>query len=406
MLSDLDFFASIDVGSSKIAILIANIEDNKFHVLGHASSPSLGVKNGVIVNVENAAQAIQNVINKVNKNCKHKPKFIDINVSDLHLSSRNQNRPISFNGREKTITQDDVLHAIQNSSAGALATNKKNLEPIVNHFTVDEQIEASPIGMEAAVLGAQVHLISVSNQAINNISHSLRASDLGVDKIILDSIASSAVCVSQDDKNTGVCLLDIGAGVTKLSVFVKGGVVFNQVFDIGGNTITHCIAQAYDISFDEAENLKKTYGTLQTDSTIKDQLIKFKKTGSTEDHYLSLRELISVIEKSYKEICTMVKRSLKNEKLDRTIKSGFIVLGGASKIKYCENFLLKEFRARSRMAKINRDLVSGDEKVLTNSAYFSALGLLACNTPKSYLQEPERLQKSGLFGTMQELFKL
>jgi cell division protein FtsA len=406
VLSDLDFFASVDVGSSKIAVLIANIEDNKFHVIGHASGPSSGVKNGAIVNVEGAAKAIQNVIDKVNKNCKHKPKFIDINVTDLHLSSRNQNRPISFNGRTKIITQEDTLQAIQNSSAGALASNKKNLDPIVNHFTVDEQIENSPIGMEAAVLGAEVHLISVSNQAINNISHSLRASDLGVDKIILDPIASSMVCVSQDDKNTGVCLLDIGAGTSKLSVFVKGGVVFNQVFDIGGNTITQCIAQAYDTSFDDAEELKKTYGTLQTDSTIKDRLIKFKKIGSTEDHYLSLHELILVIEKPYKEICTMVKRSLKKEKLDRAIKSGFILLGGACKIKYCENFLLKEFRARSRMAKINEDLVSGDMKILNNLSYFSALGLLACNTPKSYLQEPEQLQKSGLFGTMQELFKL
>lgn len=405
-MSDLDFFASIDVGSSKIAILIADIEDNKFHVLGHATGDSAGVKNGVIVDVESAAQAIRQVINKLNKNCKHKPKFIDINVSDLHLSSRNQNRPISFNGKTKTITQADVLQAIQNSSAGAMATNKKNLEPIVNNFTIDEQVETFPIGMEAAVLGAQVHLISVSNQAINNISHSLLASDLGVDKIILDSIASSAVCINQDDKDKGVCLLDIGAGVSNLSVFIKGGVVFNQIFDMGGNAITDRIAQAYDTSFDEAERLKTTYGTLQLDSLIKDRLVKFEQIGSTEDRYLSLRELISVIEKSYKEICTLVKRSLKNEKLDRSIKSGFVVIGGASKIKHLESFLLKEFRARTRIAKINRALVSGDEKILTNTSYFSALGLLTCNTPKSYLQEPEQVQKGGLLGTMQELFKL
>ena len=113
-----------------------------------------------------------------------------------------------------------------------------------------------------------------------------------------------------------------------------------------------------------------------------------------------------MIEKSYKEICTLIKRSLKSEKLDRAIKGGFVVIGGASKIKHCENFLLKEFRSRSKIATINRDLVSGNENILTNTTYFSALGLLICNTPKTYLQEPDQVQKGGLFGTMQELFKL
>lgn len=405
-MSNLDFFASIDVGTSKIAVLIADIENNKFHVIGHAIGPSSGVKNGVIVDVDSASQAIRKVVDKVNKKCRRKPKFIDINVSDLHLSSSNQNRPISFNGKRKIITKEDVFQAIQNSSAGTVATNKKNLEVIVNNFTVDDQIETSPIGMEAEVLGAQVHLASVSNQAINNISHSLIPSDLGADKIILDSIASSAVCINQEDKDNGVCLLDIGAGVTNISVFVKGGVVFSQVFNMGGNRVTNHIAQAYNTSFDEAERLKIDYGMMQLDSTIQDRLIRFEQIDSIEEHYLSLHELIMVIEKPYKEICTLVKKRLKSEKLDRSLKAGLVVIGGASKIEHCEAFLLKEFRARTRVAKINRELVSGNEKILTDISYFSALGLLACNTPKSYLQEPEQVQKGGLFGTMQELFKL
>ncbi len=403
---NLDFFASIDVGSSKIVALIADIEDNKFHVLGHATGPSLGVKNGVIVDVDSASQAIKKVIDKVNKKCNRKPKFIDINVSDLQLSTSNQNRPISFNGKTKTVTKVDVLQAIQNSSAGVMSANKKELDPVVNNFTINDEVETLPIGMEAALLGAQVHLTSVSNQAINNISQSLLLSDLGVDKIILDSIASSSVCITQEDKDRGVCLLDMGAGVSNISVFAKGGIVFSQVFNAGGNSVTNNIAQSYNTTFDEAERLKISYGMAQLDSITKDQLIKFEQIGSVEDHYLSLHELISVIEKSYKEICTLIKRSLKSEKLDRAIKGGFVVIGGASKIIHCENFLLKEFRSRSRIATINRDLVSGNENILTNTTYFSALGLLICNTPKTYLQEPDQVQKGGLFGTMQELFKL
>jgi cell division protein FtsA len=198
----------------------------------------------------------------------------------------------------------------------------------------------------------------------------------------------------------------MGAGVTNISVFVKGGVVFSQVFNVGGNMVTNYIAQAYNTSFDEAERLKIEYGMAQLDLTTRDCLIKFEQIDSVEEHYLSLHELIMVIEKPYKEICTLVKKRLKSERLDRSLKSGLVVIGGASKIERCEAFLLKEFRLRTRVAKINRDLVSGNEKVLTDIAYFSALGLLSCNAPKSYLQESEQVQKSGLFGTMQELFKL
>ena len=145
---------------------------------------------------------------------------------------------------------------------------------------------------------------------------------------------------------------------------------------------------------------------IQLDSITKDQLIKFEQIGSVEARYLSLHELILVIEKSYKEICTLVKRSLKSEKLDRAIKEGFVVIGGASKIKYCESFLIKEFRSRSKIATINRDLVSGNENILTNTDYFSALGLLTCNIPDSYLQESDQVQKGGLFGTMKDIFSL
>lgn len=405
-MSDRDFFASIDVGSSKIVALIADFEDNKFHVLGHATGPSLGVKNGIIVDVDSASQAIKQVVDKANKKCNRKPKFVNINVSDSNLRTNNQNRPISFNGNTKVITKKDVEQAIQNSSAGIMSANKKELDPIVNNFTINDEVEMLPIGMEAVFLGAQVHLTSVSNQAINNISQSLISSDLGVDKIILDSIASSSICITQEDKDRGVCLLDIGAGVSNISVFAKGGIVFSQVFNAGGNSVTNNIAQSYNTTFDEAERLKISFGMIQLDSITKDQLIKFEQIGSVEARYLSLHELISVIEKSYKEICTLVKRSLKSEKLDRAIKEGFVVIGGASKIKYCESFLIKEFRSRSKIATINRDLVSGNENILTNTDYFSALGLLTCNIPDSYLQESDQVQKGGLFGTMKDIFSL
>jgi len=400
-----EFYASIDIGTSKIAILVANIEEEKFHVIGYLCKESKGVKDGKIINIESVAATIVKMIKKVAKNCNHKPNVVNVNVSDLHLNTTNQNRQISFGGRSKVITKSDVIEAIQNSSAGAVASNKKKLKAVVNNFTVDDQVVDYPIGMKAEVLGAEVHMASVSNQSLNNIKKCLDECDIGTDHIILDSIASSTVCITQDDKDKGVCLLDIGAGVSNISVFSKGGVVFSHVFKIGGNSITENIAQVFNTSFAEAERLKLRYGSAIVESTLADRLIEFEQLEVADVCYLSLHELISVLESSYKEICTLVKRTLKTQKLDRALKSGYVIIGGASKIPQCEKLLLREFRVRTKVATINSDLVSGDEKVLNDINYFSAFGLLTFNKSEFYLQEEERVQK-GKWDRFKDLIDL
>lgn len=400
-----EFYASIDIGTSKISMLVADIEEEKFHAVGYLRKDSKGVKDGKITNIESVSKIIAELIKEFDKDYKKGIKFVNVNISDLHLNTSNQNRQISFGGRSKVITKSDVIEAIQNSSAGAVASNKKKLKAVVNNFTVDDQVVDYPIGMKAEVLGVEVHMASVSNQSLNNIKKCLDECNIGTDHVILDSIASSTVCITQDDKDKGVCLLDIGAGVSNISVFSKGGVVFSHVFKIGGNSITENIAQVFNTSFAEAERLKLRYGSAILESTLADRLIEFEQLEVADACYLSLHELIFVLESSYKEICTLVKRTLKTQKLDRALKSGFVIMGGASKIPQCETLLLREFRVRTKVATINSDLVSGDEKVLNDMDYFSAFGLLTFNKSEFYLQEEERVQK-GKWDRFKDLIDL
>jgi cell division protein FtsA len=404
-MSNSDIFASIDIGSSKIVMLIANFEEEKYHAIGSLSRASQGVQDGKIVNLESVAKIIKEMLQEAKKKYNQGIRFVNINISDLHLITSNQNRQISFNGKSKVITKADVIQAIQNSTAGAVAANKTKLSAIVNNFTVDDKMVDYPIGMKAEVLGVEVHLSTVSNQSLNNIKHCLDVCDIGTDNIVLDSIASGAVCVSQEDKDAGVCLLDLGAAVSNLSVFSKGGVAFSQVFKIGGNTVTDNISQAFNTSFEEAERLKLDYGMVQPDSTLKDGLIEFDQIDSKESHYLSRHELIKVIEDVYQEIASLIKKSLKNEKLDRALKSGFLIIGGASKIENCEGFLLKQFKTRTKIAKLNRDLVSGNESLLNDINYYSAFGLLTFNGVEFYLEEVEPV-KDGKWDGFKKIFDL
>jgi cell division protein FtsA len=255
-------------------------------------------------------------------------------------------------------------------------------------------------------LGVDVHLLSVSNQAFTSVINCLNSCELGVDKIVLDSIASSKVCITQEQKNDGVCLLDIGSSISNISVFSKGVTNYSKVFKFGGNTVTEHISQAYNTSFEEAERLKLKYAVLDPKSTLKDCLIEFQQMGSNELHYLSLYELITVVESSYKILCSLIKKNLKAKKLDRALKAGIAIIGGASKIENCEHFFLKEFRMRTKIATINRDLVSGNEELLADISYLSAFGLLTYNTSEAYLQATEQVQNNGVLGTIKKILEL
>ncbi len=404
-MSNNDVYASIDIGSSKIVMLIAEDEEGKYHIIGNLIEASQGVQNGKIVNIDSVANIIKEMIQEIEKKYSQGIKFVNVNVSDLHLTTHNQNQQISFNDRSKVITKEDVARAIQNSSARTLAANEAKLTSIVNHFTVDDKRVDYPIGIKAEILGVEVQVAIVLSQSIDNIKHCLDACDISTDSIVLNSIASSAVCVSQEDKDAGVCLLDIGAAVSSISVFSKGGVAFSQIIKLGGNTVTNNIAQVFNTSFEEAERLKLTYGMLLPDATHKDGLIEFRQINANQAYYLSRHELINVIEDTYQEITDLIKKSLKGKKLDRGLKSGFLIVGGASKIENCESFLLKQFKIRTKIAKVNRELISGNETLLNNVDYFSALGLLTFNNTEPYLEEIEP-EKEGRWVGLKKMLDL
>jgi len=401
-------FASIDVGTSKTVVLIADIKDEKIHVFGQGVVPSTGVKNSSIKDVKAVAEVISKAVDLACRSCNQKIHNAKVNISDLHLSTTNQYRQISITSKNNIITEKDIQKAIVNASAAPTLSNKNFLNKTVNHFTLDENptIIDNPLGLEATLLWAQVHLLAVSNQAISNVEHSMSQSELAVDEMVLDSVASSAVCISDEDKEQGVCLLDIGAGTSNLSVFTQGGITYSHVFNMGGNMVTERIADAFGMTFEEAENLKVKHGYAQLKSTPKDQLVAISQPGVKDRRFISLHDLTTIIEKSYLEIGKLIKQDLTSNKLNRSIRSGFVITGGGSKIKNCEQLLFKAFGLRTRLAIVNRELITAKETILNNPIYFSALGLLAHDSSVEYLdQNQQQEQNAGLGGKIKSLFE-
>jgi len=230
--------------------------------------------------------------------------------------------------------------------------------------------------MEAEVLESKVHIVTVSSSSIRNIERCLEQSELEVDKIVLNSIAKSNAILTQEDKDSGVCLVDIGAGVTSYSVFSEEGIVRSGVIAFGGDEVTQEIAYAFDTSLEEAKRLKEYYGSAKSSTISEEKFVDFIQATNKDEHQLSSLELSEVVETVYREIFTLLKNELKHHNLDGIIKSGFVLCGGASKIDSIEELVRDFFSKRVKIGQIQRSRISGLEAILTDYKFTGNIGLL------------------------------
>ena len=407
--------ASIDIGSSKIIVLIASVDDSgKFTVIGHAIGNSAGVTKGIIDNVEQASQAINQVVQDAYSSCDI-DQFLNVstNISDPHLTVINRSGSTYIPTKE--IRDKDIEISVKNACGIPTPANKQVISSVINHFTLDKDsvthpgvVTKHPIGQTATNLEVNMHIVTVSNQCVNAIEQSIRGSGFGLNNIVLNSMASSEIYITQDEKDSGVCLVDIGAGVTNLSVFTKGGITYSAVIQNGGDQITQDISDAFDASFEEAERLKLEYGNAQVKSIREDKLVPFQQIDDDDpdqsERYLSQQSLVEVIEQSYSTIFSSIKKVLQSQKLDRSLKSGFVLTGGATKIKGCDMLMLSCVTVRTKLGRVNVDKITTKklqfEGGLKDPAYACALGLLLFDPDESDIRKEQSSNKSNIFGTI------
>jgi len=368
-----NFVASIDIGTEKIALLAADIEDaGHLRIVAHNFCSSDGVKKGSLSSIDSLARAISRLIEQTQKDFGYKVELAHINISDTHLTCADGKGKVSIND---TVTLKDLDSVLESAMAKSTPTNKEKLHIIKKKFTINENIVVdNPIDMEAEVLESTVHIVTVSSSSIRNIERCLEQSDLRAQKIVLNSIAKSHAVLSQDDKDSGVCLVDIGAGVTSYSVFNEEGIIRSGVIALGGDEITQEIADAFDTSLEEAKRLKENYGVAKASTLKEDKFIYFIQ--DEEECQLSSLELSEVIESAYREIFTLLNNELKYHNLDGIIKSGFVLCGGGAQINSILELVRDFFSKRVKIGQIQRSKVSGLETILTDYRYTGAIGLL------------------------------
>ena len=369
------FVASIDIGTEKIALLVAEREDDDhLRIIGHNICPSRGVRRGSIFSIDSLSREISKLIKKTEESFGIDLALFRVNISDTHLTCIDGKGKVPVN---EFVSTEDLDAVLESAMAISTPTNKEKLHIIKKKFTINETVVVDdPMDMEAQVLESKVHIITVSSSSVRNVENCIKQSELEVDKIVLNSVAKSQALLSQEDKNSGVCLLDIGAGVTSYSVYREEGIVQSGIIAMGGDEVTQSIAYAFDTSLEEAKRLKENYGVAKTLPQSDDKFIDFIQANNKEERQLSSLDLSEVIEESYREIFEELKNELKHRNLDTIIRSGFVLCGGGSEIGSIEELVRDFFSKRVKLGKIQRSRISGLEAILTDYRYTGSIGLL------------------------------
>ena len=369
------FVASIDIGTEKIALLVAEREDDDhLRIIGHNICPSRGVRRGSIFSIDSLSREISKLIKKTEESFGIDLALFRVNISDTHLTCIDGKGKVPVN---EFVSTEDLDAVLESAMAISTPTNKEKLHIIKKKFTINETVVVDdPMDMEAQVLESKVHIITVSSSSVRNVENCLKQSELEVDKIVLNSVAKSQALLSQEDKNSGVCLLDIGAGVTSYSVYREEGIVQSGIIAMGGDEVTQSIAYAFDTSLEEAKRLKENYGVAKTLPQSDDKFIDFIQANNKEERQLSSLDLSEVIEESYRAIFEELKNELKHRNLDTIIRSGFVLCGGGSEIGSIEELVRDFFSKRVKLGKIQRSRISGLEAILTDYRYTGSIGLL------------------------------
>ena len=398
MVAGNDFIASIDIGTDKIVVLVAEREGDRLRVIGQGMCPSAGVKKGLVDAIEPLSRTISKAVQQARKSSSVDLATVRVNLSDIHLSS--------FEGYGKVpiidvVTNMDVNKVLDSAQAYTMPTNKERLHVFKKKFTINESVKVdNPVEMEADVLESHVHIITVSSSSMRNIEYTLKQCDLNMEFLVLDSIASSEAIITQEENDNGVCLVDIGAGMTNFSVFHQGGIIYSGIVALGGNHVTEEIAFAYGTSFNEAQRLKEVYGCAKASLISNDEFVEFTQTSNRHPHQLSSHTLAEVIEEAYLDIFSLLKNNLHHKGIDKNLKSGLVLCGGGSRISGCEEFVRGFMSKRVKLSSIKRHNFTAPESIFDDYRYVSAIGLLMYK--EDVPQEELVKARSGTFGKIKD----
>ncbi len=400
-----NLLVALDIGTSKVVAIVGEETNNgTVDVIGIGHHPSRGLKKGVVVNIEATVNSIQRAIEEAELMAGCEIRSVIAGIAGSHIRSLNSHGIVAI--REHEVTEADVERVIDAARAVAIPTDQKILHIIPQSFAIDDQQGIrEPIGMSGVRLETKVHIVTGAVSAAQNIVKCVRRCGLEVDDIVLEQLASAHAVLTEDEKELGVCLVDIGGGTTDIIIFTDGAIRHTCVIPIAGDQVTNDIAMALRTPTQCAEQLKKQYGCALSELVQENDIIDVTTVGDRPTRQLTRKALTEVIEPRYEELFTLIKHEIMRSGFEDFIASGIVLTGGSARIQGATELAEEIFHMPVRIG--YPQYVSGLTDVVSNPMYSTGVGLLLHAQAQMNKQRPTFWGRHGqsIWRRMQSWFQ-
>ncbi|WP_198314463.1 cell division protein FtsA [Chitinibacter sp. FCG-7] len=401
-----NLIVGLDIGTSKVVAVVADVtEDGSLNVVGMGSASSKGLKRGVVVDIEKTVGAIQAALGEAELMADCKISEVYTGIAGSHIKSLNSHGMVAI--KDKEVTQADIDRVIETASAVNIPADHQVLHILSQEYVIDGQEDVKePLGMSGVRLEVRVHIVSGAVSAVQNITKCVRRCGLEIAEVVLQPLASAHAVLTDDERDLGVCLVDIGGGTTDMAVFINGAIRHTAVIPIAGDQITNDIAMALRTPTGEAENIKIQHGVALRHMTDPQTMIEVPGVGERGARQMSRHTLAEVIEPRVEELYSFVQAELRRVNLEDRLSSGIVITGGASLMPGMTELAEEIFHMPVRLG-LPR-YVGGLAEVVKNPRYSTAVGLLLV-ARQQMQKSPGQRGKDGsigdIFGRMKSWFQ-
>jgi cell division protein FtsA len=364
----------LDIGTSKVVAIVGEISaEGEIEIVGIGSHRSSGLKKGVVVNIESTVQSIQRAIEEAELMAGCQIHSVYAGIAGSHIRSMNSHGIVAIKDRE--VRNQDVDRVIDAAQAVAIPADQKILHILPQEFLIDEQEGVKePLGMSGVRLEAKVHLVTGAVNAAQNIEKCIRRCGLEVEDIILEQLASSYSVLTDDEKELGVCMVDIGGGTTDIAIFTEGSIRHTGVIPIAGDQVTNDIAMALRTPTPHAEDIKIKYACALAKMAGVEETIKVPSVGDRDPRDLSRQALAEVVEPRYDELFTLVQAELRRSGFEDLCAAGIVLTGGTAKMEGVVHLAEEIFHMPVRLGTPQN--IRGLTDIVNNPIYSTGVGLL------------------------------
>lgn len=391
-----NIIVGLDIGTTKTCAIVGEVTEQGINIVGIGSHPSEGLRKGVVVNIDSTVESIRKAVEEAEHMSGCEIRSVYVGIAGGHIKGQNSLGIVAVKGRE--VDEEDLQRAIEASKAVAVPLDREILHALPQSYIVDEQDGIrDPVGMSGVRLEAKVHIVTGASTSIQNVVKSVNRVGLDVDEIVLEQLASSAAVLSNDEKDLGVALLDIGGGTTDIAVYSEGSIKHTAVIAVGGNYLTSDIATGLRTPAAEAEKIKIKYGCAFMPLIPKDEMIEVASVGGREAREVSRQILGRIIEPRMEEILNLAYKEIVRSGFEEHLTAGIVITGGTAITEGVIELAEQLFNLPVRRG--NPTGVGGLSDVVNSPMYATGVGLILYGS-KRLTKDDLRKGDIGAFGGM------